>query len=97
MNGVHSPIRGIWKFPLIASKAYCIVGVADVEVEGDTGENVIVIDITNNISPSYLHMTISRRLISTNCQERVPQVPSIGWVFSKTITSRYPGNTFLKT
>ena len=42
-----------------------------------------------------LHMMMSLMLISTNCQEIVPQVPTKGLVFCMTITSLYPGKMFL--
>ena len=40
-------------------------------------------------------MMISLMLISTNCQEMVPQDPTKGFVFCMTITSLYPGKMFL--
>ena len=40
-------------------------------------------------------MMMSLMLISTNCQEMVPQDPTQGLVFCMTITSLYPGKMFL--
>ena len=42
-----------------------------------------------------LHMMMSLMLISTNCQEMVPQEPTKGFVFCMTMTSLYPGKMFL--